>query len=454
MQQHCQNAVQVPRAAADEGVRRRGQVIAGLRRAAGNDRQVFGRKRRLIFLQQLHRVGPALDGKNPPLFRLKRHFNGHRAGARTNIVADRTLAQVELGERDGAHLALRHGYNAALPLAAQESAVRQAVGHHGVRAIVFDQDGAQGCKCTAAQRFRRAGGNLFVRVAQPFADAQLHLAKPILYQRFAQVRCAVLAADEHENALMRAHLRHNIVRASVQADDVNFLIGRLQLCAEAGERAQPRQHIDLTVGKQRQQLSRAAEKPRIARHHNCASTVFAVRMDMVCDLLRRNGGKGFLPLPRGGVQHALRTDQAVRLLDRAADFARHHLPASRADADNAHLRTKSTAKARGEQIQHLRKGFSLPLLRPPDHKKLRPGLPRRGGLCRKTARFAAVFRHKPLRRHGAQHRLVHLLGKRALHCKDMGRFHSRLAAERKRRVQRQHAGVDAFAEALDLTVYF
>ena len=36
----------------------------------------------------------------------------------------------------------------------------------------------------------------------------------------------------------------------------------------------------------------------------------------------------------------------------------------------------------------------------------------------------------------------------------MGRFHSRLAAERERCVQRQHAGVDAFAEALDLTVYF
>ena len=109
------------------------------------------------------------------------------------------------------------------------------MGHHGVRVIVFDQDGAQGCKCTAAQRFRCAGGNLFVRVAQPFADAQLHLAKPILYQRFAQVRCAVLAADERENALMHAHLRHNIVRAAMQADDMNSLIGRLQLCTKAGE---------------------------------------------------------------------------------------------------------------------------------------------------------------------------------------------------------------------------
>ena len=201
----------------------------------------------------------------------------------------------------------------------------------------------------------------------------------------------------------------------MQADDMNVLIGHLQLCTEVGKRAQARQHADLAVRKQRQQLPRAAEKTRVARHHDRALPVFTVRVNEIRDLLWCDGGISLLPATRGGIQHASRADEAVCLFDRAACLLRHRIPAARPDTDDLHTLRKSETKAALQAVQHLRKGLPLPLLWPSDHEHICPGLSRRSDLGGKAARLAAVLRHEPLSRHGAQHGRVHLLGKRPLH---------------------------------------
>ena len=372
-------------------------------------------ERRLILFQQLDRVVSALNGVDMTVLRLKRHLDGDRTRSRADIIADGALGQAELRERDGAHLALGHRHNATLARASQKRLVRQSVRHDGIGMVVFDQHGAQGRKSLTLQLLRHAGGNGLILVAQLFADAHRHGAEAVFRQRSAQAVHAILAADERENARVRAHVCRDVVRAAMQADDMNVLIGRLQLCTEVGKRAQARQHADLAVRKQRQQLPRAAEKARVARHHDRALPVFAVRVNEIRDLLWCNGGISLLPAARGGIQHASRADEAVRLFDRAARLLRHRIPAARPDTDDLHTLRESETKAALQAVQHLRKGLPLPLLWPSDHEHICPGLSRRGDLGGKAARLAAVLRHEPLSRHGAQHGRVHLLGKRPLH---------------------------------------
>ena len=112
-------------------MRRRGQLAADLRRAAGDEAQVFRAEGGAVLLQKRQGVRLALDGPDAAARSLQRHLDGDRAGARAHVPADGVRRQLQLGQADAAHLALGHGHDVAGGEASLKALVRQAVGDEG-----------------------------------------------------------------------------------------------------------------------------------------------------------------------------------------------------------------------------------------------------------------------------------------------------------------------------------
>ena len=227
----------------------------------------------------------------------------------------------------------------------------------------------------------------------------------------------------------------------VETHHPDILIGGPEPGAQIGQRAQTRQHRRVAALQQGQQLFRAAEEAGIAGHDHREAAVLPVGADKVRNILRRNGVAGVLSRPRHSLQHPFCADETVRRLNGFTDLTGHSLPAAGADADDPHLRPDGAAEPLTQNIQHRRKGKTLPLGRAANDHQTCARLPGGGCLSGKAAGFAAVLGHHPCGVGKPQCSQIHLLGERPLHGDDMGGLQPRCAAGLQRGIHGQHPGV-------------
>ena len=306
---------------------------------------------------------------------------------------------------------------------------------------VFDKRHAQRGVDTLCQLRCRAAHDALVRVAQPLAHIHRDVAQITFCQRTAQVVDAALTAHQRKEPAVCPHLRQDVALPSVEAHHPHILVGGFEAGAQIGQRAQTRQHRRVTALQQRQELFGAAEKAGVAGHDHREAAVFPVGADKVHDILRRNGVIGGLTLPRHCLQHPFCTDETVRRLNGLTDLVGHSLPAAEADADDPHLRPDGAAEPLTQNIQHRRKGKTLPLGRAANDHQTCARLPGGGCLSGKAAGFAAVLGHHPCGVGKPQCSQIHLLGERPLHGDDMGGLQPRCAAGLQRGIHGQHPGV-------------
>ena len=235
----------------------------------------------------------------------------------------------------------------------------------------------------------------------------------------------------------------------VQAEGNHVLVGGPQLRAQVRQRAQPRQDARFTFVQQRQQFFRAAEKTGVPAHDYGKAPKLIVRMNKLCNRLRRDGLKPGLPGPGVG-EHPFRADHAVCAVDRLPDLRRHRLPAPGPDADDRHLRRPAEAVSFTQKFDSFGQASSRQLRRTPDDDQLCADLRCRFGLLCKTARAAAVFRDEVLRVYSPQHRRVQLLRKRPLHRDDLRRRQPRLPACAEGILHRQHPGANTLRKTGNL----
>ena len=93
------------------------------------------------------------------------------------------------------------------------------------------------------QFLRRAASDCFVRVAQPLADSDAHVAEARLRQPLAERLHAAVSSDEGEDLPAAAHLARDIKISSVKTDRDRVFVVHAQPGAEIAHGTEPRQHL-------------------------------------------------------------------------------------------------------------------------------------------------------------------------------------------------------------------
>ena len=385
----------------------RGQIPAGLRRAAGDHGEVFRGKPGFVFPEQRHGGLLPLNGIYPALPGLQRHLDGHRPGTRTYIPADGIRSQLQLGQANGPHLALGHRDHTVVAAASLKGRIRQAMGNNVLCPPVFDQRHAQGLKGLFRKLRRRIHGDLFVRIAEFFAHADPDVPQAGVCKGPAQAGHAVLSAHQGKHPGIGADIRHNIVLSPMNTDGNHIFIRGPQPRTEIGKRTEARKHLHLRIFEFRQKLLCPAEKSHIPGHHHGEAAVFPVGGNMRGDGLRIDGVKNRLSGAGHRLGHAFGADDAVCLFDGGPDFTGHGGPAAGADAHHRHPGLPVQAEAPAHQLQRVGKAAALPLGGAANDHQHRARGTGGGRLFRKTAPAAALLGDQVRGRHRFEHSHVH-----------------------------------------------
>ena len=151
----------------------------------------------------------------------------------------------------------------------------------------------------------------------------------------------------------------------------------------------------------------------------------------------------------GGFQHPAGSHQAVRLFQGIQGLQGHALPASRADAHNAHPGLPGKAEPGTEFFPNLRHGQPRHLGGTSDDHQLRPRLPGGGNFFVKPSGGAGVLGHQEFPLHAAQHGYIQRPAEGPLHGNDMGRGKFCLPAQPQRVLHGQHPGVHPLGKLPD-----
>ena len=226
--QHVQDLFQVARAAADESVSRRGKVCQRLRRRPFHDRHIADAELFHVRARERDGVRFFFDRVHVTAGSLQRAFHGHGSAAGPDIPDDRAFRQLQFRQRDAADLLFCHRN-----VRAGERIVRDAVCHRERRPIrVFDEQNAQRVVGTGRQFVDCAGRDLFVVIAEPFADIGVQAAQTGFLQPGKRVDRAALAAQQRKDSRVLANAAYEIRFPSVQADRFYVLPRASQLRAE------------------------------------------------------------------------------------------------------------------------------------------------------------------------------------------------------------------------------
>ena len=281
------------------------------------------------------------------------------------------------------------------------------------------------------------------------ADRNTRRAHAVFRKRAAELSHAVFAADEREDPPPLREREQNRLAPAVERNGEHILVRRAEPRAEAGERAQPRQHRDTAAGEQRQELLRAAEKAGVAGHNDRERAVFRVRKNVIADILRRDGGVRRLSGRGGGFDHPRRADETLGAGQRFARLAGERGAAAGAEPHDGDLRLCGKAEPAAEKLHRFRGGEPLALRRTADDDRHRARFRRGGDLFFKSSGAAGGLRYEIRRADAPEHGGVEFPGKRPLHCENVRRRQARLTAGAERILHRQHAGVSTRSEIAD-----